>query len=197
MTRDGVWVLHHDPFTHRVMDQDKFVELCTYDELMEQNYKQGHNLDKYPNLKVCTLEDFFLTCKKYNMHAVVELKHKANRKHYDKIVELQKKCGVEADYIAFDFVDLVRMRELTDADLYYLVYNIKDSQIEKAKTLENCGISYDGDDPRNHANDCEMIRKCHAAGLKTATWAVDSVDTIKMLVNAGTECITTNAVTYE
>ncbi len=197
MTRDGVWVVHHDPFTHRVMDKDRFVELCTYDELLEQNFKQGHNLEKYPNLKVCTLEDFFKTCKKYNMHAVIELKHKGNQKHYDKIIELQKKYDVEADYIAFDFVDLVSMRKLTDADLYYLVYDIKDSQIKKALTLENCGISYDGDDKRNHANNCEMIRKCHEAGLKTATWAVDDVETIKMLYNAGTKYITTNAVTYE
>ena len=97
---------------------------------------------------------------------------------------------------AFDFEDLVKMRKLCDNDLFYLVYDIKDKQIKQAQSLENCGISYDGDDERNLANDCERVRKCHEAGLKTATWAVDDLDKIEKIYNAGTKFITTNAILY-
>ena len=196
MTKDGVWVLHHDPYTYRMMNKTRSLEKSTYDELMALDYTNGHNIDQYPHLKICTLEDFFKTCAKYNMHAVVELKYNRNLEHYDKIIALQKQYGVDATYIAFSFEDLVRLRELTDAPLYYLVYDIKDEDIEKAKTLTDCGISYDGNEKKNLANDGAMIKKCHEAGLQTATWAVDDLSIIETLVGYGTKYITTNAITY-
>ena len=36
------------------------------------------NIDQYPNLKICTLEDYLKTCVQYNMTAVIELKGKNN-----------------------------------------------------------------------------------------------------------------------
>jgi glycerophosphoryl diester phosphodiesterase len=196
MTKDGVWVIHHDPVTYRVMNGTKAVELSTLDELNELDFKVGHNIDKYPNLKICTLEEFYQQCAKYNMHAVVEIKYNRNRKYYDKLLALAEKYNVETTYIAFNYEDLVTLRAICDNELYYLVYDIHDKQIEQASKLENCGISYDGNDPRNIANDGEMIKKCHAAGVKTATWAVDDLELIEKLVGYGTKYVTTNSVTY-
>ena len=196
MTRDGVWVLHHDPITYRMMDKNRVVEASTYNQLMKLNYTGGHNIDKYPELKICTFEEYIKVCAEYNMHAVIELKYNRNRKHYGKLLDIINKYGVDADFIAFSFEDLVDLRKICDNDLYYLVDDIKDEQIESAKTLENCGISYDGNCDKNVENDCEMIKKCHEAGIKTATWAVDDVERIETLFNAGTKYITTNSVTY-
>ena len=197
MTRDGVWILHHDPITYRLMDKNRVVEACTYDQLMKLTYVKGSNIDKYPDLKICTFEEYIKVCAEYGMHAVIELKYNRNQKHYDKLLEIIKKYGVDATFIAFSFEDLVALRKLCDNDLYYLVDDIKDEQIELAKTLENCGISYDGNHEKNVANDCEMVRKCHEAGLKTATWAVDDVERIQTLYRVGTKYITTNSVTYK
>ncbi len=195
-TRDGVWILHHDPVTTRMMDKSRVVELSTYDELLKLNYTNGHNIAKYPELKVCTLEDFFKTCAKYGMTCTVELKYNRNRQYYQEIIDLQKKYGVEANYIAFAFEDLVTFREITDAKLFLLVDEITDEDIAKAKTVENCGISYDCNNENNTANDCAMIKKVHEAGLETATWTCDSLELMEKLVRAGTKYITTNCITY-
>ncbi len=195
-TRDGVWILHHDPVTTRMMDKSRVVELSTYDELLKLNYTNGHNIAKYPELKVCTLEDFFKTCAKYGMTCTVELKYNRNRQYYQEIIDLQKKYGVEANYIAFAFEDLVTFREITDAKLFLLVDEITDEDIAKAKTVENCGISYDCNNENNTANDCAMIKKVHEAGLETATWTCDSLELMEKVVRAGTKYITTNCITY-
>ena len=130
------------------------------------------------------------------MTATIELKYNRNRDHYYKIVNLAEKYKVEATYIAFALEDLVQFRELCDSPLYLLVNNITDEDIEKAKTVENCGISYDCNREENTANDCEMIKRVHAAGLKTATWTCDRLDLMEKLVRAGTKYITTNCITY-
>ena len=195
-TRDGVWIVHHDPVTTRMMDKSRVIELSTYDELLKLNYTNGHNVDKYPELKICTLEDYFKTCAKYGMVAVIELKYNRNRQYYQELIDLQNKYGVTTNYIAFSFEDLVDLRKITDSDLYLLVDDISDEAIEKAKSLENCGISYDCNSEHNTGNDCEWIKKVHAAGLKTATWTCDSVELMEKLVRAGTKYITTNCITY-
>jgi len=195
-TRDGVWVVHHDPITTRMMNKTLPLELATYDDLLKLNYTNGHNIDKYPELKVCTLEDFFKTCAKYGMTCTVELKYNRNRQHYQEIIDLQNKYGVEASYIAFSFEDLVDFRKITDAPLYLLVDEITDEAIEKAKSLENCGISYNCNLEHNTGNDCEWIKKIHVAGLTTATWTCDSLELMEKLVRTGTKYITTNCITY-
>lgn len=195
-TLDGRWVLHHDPITYRMMDGLRVVELSTLDQLDKLSYNNGHNVDKYPDLKMCTLEQFFDACARYNMHAVVEIKYNRNRSHYDEIIELQKQYGVDATYIAFSYENLPELRKLTDAPLFLLVDEITDDAIEKAKTVENCGISYNCNLEHNTGNDCEMIKRVHAAGLETATWTCDSLELMEKLVKAGTKYITTNCITY-
>ena len=180
-TIDGVWVLHHDPVTYRMMDKSGYIELMTYDQLMKYNYSNGHNIDKYPNLKVCKLEEFFKACEKYGMTAVVEIKYNHTIMHFDELVEIASRYNIDVQYIAFSFADLVKMRKHCDNDLFYLVYDINDKQIERALSVENCGISYDGNDERNLENDCARIRKCHEAGLVTATWAVDDLEKIEKI----------------
>ena len=57
-TKDGVWVISHDSHTYRMMDQAR---LCRKD-LRRAAYLQygqwGESFDQYPNLKICTLEDY-------------------------------------------------------------------------------------------------------------------------------------------
>ena len=193
-TRDGVWVIHHDPVTTRMMDKSRVIELSTYDELMKLNYANGHNIDKYPELKICTLEDYIKKCAEYNMHAVIEIKYNRNRKYYGEMVDMLKKYGVDASFIAFDFEDLVDLRKICDFPLFYLVEDIKDEQIEQAKTVENCGISFGCNYESNR--DGVMIKKIIDAGLHTACWSATDLETVIMMYNYGVEYITTDCITY-
>ena len=102
-TADGVWVVSHDITTYRMMDKSAFIEKKTYDELMTYKIDNGSNLEKYPDLKLCSFEEYLEICKKYNMAAVIELKGKNNTEHYDEVVKLVEQYGVEAVYISFHF----------------------------------------------------------------------------------------------
>lgn len=75
-TKDGVWIISHDSHTYRMMDKSAFIEKKTYEELMDMNVDNGVNIDKYEDLKICSLEEYLDICKKYNMTPVIELKGK-------------------------------------------------------------------------------------------------------------------------
>ena len=77
-TADGVWVIHHDFLTFRMMNASKNIEETTYEDLMKLNYNNGHNIEDYKDLKICTLEEYLEVCQRYHMNAFIELKSKKN-----------------------------------------------------------------------------------------------------------------------
>ena len=141
-TKDGVWVISHDSHTYRMMDQHAFVEKKTYDELRTYNTDNGVNIDQYPNLKICTLEDYLKTCVQYNMTAVIELKGKNNTEHYDEIMKLVADTGAKPLFISFHLENLQQIRKLSqDVPVWYLVQKIDDQAIADAKAFcEKNGI---------------------------------------------------------
>ncbi len=192
-TADGVWIVSHDTHTYRMMDQSAWVEKKTYDELMEMTVDNGSNIEDYPDLKFCSLEEYLRICRDYNMVAVIELKGKKNTEHYDEIIDLVERCGVESVYISFHFENLQKIRELTDCQVYYLVQEIEDEDIELAKTLENCGIDFNGEKEANFENG--MIQKCMDNGLAVGAWTIDDTELLDKLVDNGVTLITTDNIT--
>lgn len=192
-TADGVWIVSHDTHTYRMMDQSAWVEKKTYDELMEMTVDNGSNIEDYPDLKFCSLEEYLRICRDYNMVAVIELKGKKNTEHYDEIIGLVEQYGVESVYISFHFENLQKIRELTDCQVYYLVQEIEDEDIELAKTLENCGVDFNGEKEANFENG--MIQKCMDNGLAVGAWTIDDTELLDKLVDNGVTLITTDNIT--
>lgn len=192
-TADGVWIVSHDTHTYRMMDQSAWVEKKTYDELMEMTVDNGSNIEDYPDLKFCSLEEYLRICRDYNMVAVIELKGKKNTEHYDEIIDLVEQYGVDSVYISFHFENLQKLRELTDSQVYYLVQEIEDEDIELAKTLENCGIDFNGEKEANFENG--MIQKCMDNGLAVGAWTIDDTELLDKLVDNGVTLITTDNIT--
>lgn len=192
-TKDGVWVVTHDVNTYRMMDKMSWVEKKTYDELMEETVDNGSNIENYPDLKICTLEEYLQICVKYGMTAVIELKGKNNTEYYSDVTDLVEKYGVDAVYISFHFENLEKIRELTDAPVYYLVQEIEDEDIELAKTLENCGIDFNGEKEENFENG--MIEKCIDSGLDVGAWTINDTELLDKLVASGVTLITTDCIT--
>ncbi len=193
-TKDGVWVVHHDPVTTRVTDKNYVVELSTLNKLYSATMDFGHNIDKYPYLKICTLEEYIKKCAEYKMHAVIELKYNRNRQYYGEIIDMLEKYDVPASFIAFAYEDIEEIRRISDYPVFLLVDDIKDSDIVKAKQLENSGISFDCNHEKNR--DGVMIKKVQEAGLHTACWSARDLETVKLMYSYGVEYITTDCVTY-
>ena len=192
-TKDGVWVVTHDVNTYRMMDKMSWVEKKTYDELMEETVDNGSNIENYPDLKICTLEEYLQICVKYGMTAVIELKGKNNTEYYSDVTDLVEKYSVDAVYISFHFENLEKIRELTDAPVYYLVQEIEYEDIELAKTLENCGIDFNGEKEENF--ETGMIEKSIDSGLDVGAWTINDTELLDKLVASGVTLITTDSIT--
>ena len=195
-TKDGVWVIQHDVNTYRMMDLTKNIEKCTYKELMQHKTDNGVNIDKYPDLKICTLDEYLECCKKYNMTAVIEFKGKNNTEHYDEVVASVKKSGATVAYISFHEECLKAMRKLTDADMFFLSQIIDDDAISVAKSIENCGLDFNGNKEENFDNDSAPIKNAAEAGLTLGAWTIDDTETMQKLLDLGVDYITTDNITY-
>lgn len=192
-TADGVWIVSHDTHTYRMMDKSAFVEKKAYSQLMEMTVDNGSNIEKYKDLRFCSLEEYLQICKDYNMTAVIELKGKNNTEHYDEIVALVDKIQVEAVYISFHIENLEKIRALTDNQVYYLVKEITQEDIDLAKAIKNCGIDFDAHKDENFEND--MISRCIDQGLSLGAWTVDDTALLDKLVENGVTLITTDNIT--
>lgn len=196
-TADGVWVVQHDKNTYRMMDLTKNIEKCTYEELMSHNTDNGNNIDDYPNLKICTLEEYMEICDKYSMDAVIEFKGESNQEHYDEVIDMINRYpNVKVTFISFQFSDLEALRKVCDNDLMYLVQKIEPEDIELAKSIDNCGIDFNANKEENWENDAQIIKDCQAAGLKLGGWTVDKLEVMQKLLDVGVDMVTTNCITY-
>lgn len=99
-TKDGVWVLSHDKTTEKMLNSKYLINDTSYNKLAAENVKYGNNIENYPDLKMCTLDEYLQICKKYDMVAVIEVKDENNTAHCDEIVNLVEKHKVEAVYIS-------------------------------------------------------------------------------------------------
>jgi glycerophosphoryl diester phosphodiesterase len=195
-TSDGVWVVQHDVNTYRMMDFTKSIEKCTYEELLEHNTDNGNNIEDYPNLKICTLDEFLQACQDYNMTAVIELKGKNNTEHYDEIIDTISNYSCDVTFISFHEENLKKLRELSDAPMFYLCYTIDDEAIEIAKSIENCGLDFDASKKGNFKDDAKVIKQAQSEGLTLGAWTIDDLDTAETLINLGIDYITTDCITY-
>lgn len=193
-TKDGVWIISHDSHTYRMMDKSAFIEKKTYEELMDMNVDNGVNIDKYEDLKICSLEEYLDICKKYNMTPVIELKGKNNTEYYSEIVELANQFEVNPVYISFHIENLQTMRRLTHCKMYYLVQKISEDDIQDAKSIKNCGIDFNGNKDKNFKSD--IIKKCQDAGLELGAWTINEEDALQKLEQYGITLITTDCIEY-
>lgn len=193
-TKDGVWIISHDSHTYRMMDKSAFIEKKTYEELMDMNVDNGVNIDKYEDLKICSLEEYLDICKKYNMTPIIELKGKNNTEYYSEIVELANQFEVNPVYISFHIENLQTMRRLTQCKMYYLVQKISEDDIQDAKSIENCGIDFNGNKDKNFKSD--IIKKCQDAGLELGAWTINEEDALQKLEQYGITLITTDCIEY-
>lgn len=192
-TADGVWIVSHDVNSYRMMDKTANIEKKTFDELMTHKVDNGVNIEQYPDLTYCTFEEYLQICKEYNMVAVIELKGKNNTEHYQEIIDLAKQYDVKTIYISFHEENLIELRKLTNAKLYFLTQKISDKDIEFAKSLDNCGIDFNGNKEANLEND--MIQKCIDAGIDLGAWTIDDIETLDLLIKKGVVVITTDCIT--
>lgn len=191
---DGVWVVMHDDTIDRMTNGTGKVTDYTYDQLQQFKIDAGNNIDQYPDLSICSFEKALDICKEYGLTPFIEIK----QGYSDAIANLvnmikEKDMETKSVIISFDYPCLQDVRKLTNTiPLYYLVEDIKEEDIQKAKDLQNAGIDFQVD---NEANTAEKVSLITNAGLPACSWTVDTIADAEKLYDMQVYNITTNCIT--
>ena len=178
-----------------MMNKAKRIEAKTYEELSKLKINRGSDIENYSDLKICTLEEYLAICKKYEMTAIIEVKGKNNTEYYSEVVDAVNTIGAKAIFISFHFTDLVKLRELTSSPLYLLVMEMKEEHLELVKTLENCGIDFNGNKTSVLTND--LIARCIEENVPLISWTINEPELFDSLANSGITYITTDRLYKE
>ncbi len=73
-TLDGNWMILHDDTVDRMTNGTGQIKNLTLEKLQSLNIDSGINVAQYKDLKVPKLEDYLLTCKKWELMPVIEMK---------------------------------------------------------------------------------------------------------------------------
>lgn len=189
LTRDGVWVLSHTSPLIGKFSMLGTVEKSDFAELRSYPYTHGTNYWEYPDLRISTLDEFLDVFVGSETRPQIEIK----TKDYDSlasVVDTVRARGMEktAIIISFDLKQLQVIREYdSDIELWYLVYRIKQKDIDTAKALGNCWLSAD-----RSLNGERTISMTLSQGVPLSLWTVDSIKDAEKLYNMGVRYMETD-----
>lgn len=191
LTKDGVWVVHHDENIFRLTNGYLNIAESTYEELQNYVVDNGVNVNKYPNQKIATLEEYLVVCKDVGIIPQIEIKAGSEEK-LQEILELLDKYALRENAIIISFnVDMLRkVRALDESiELWYLVEEITDESLKECKS-NSFALAF------NHLkNDDTSVKKVLEAQIKVCAWTVDDIEALERLYQLGVKYFTTNSIT--
>ena len=193
LTRDNVWVLAHTSPLASKFSMLGRVEGSFYDTLRQLPYSHGTNYWLYPELRIATLDEFLDVFVGKKTRPQIEIK----TNDYDSlnsVVDAIRAKGLrkKAIIISFDLKQLQTIRAYdSKIELWYLVYRIKQKDIDAAKALGNCWISAD-----YHMNTEKTIRRAIDQNVPLSLWTVDTVRDAEKLYGMGLRFIETDRLYY-
>ncbi len=191
-TSDGVWVIMHDDDVKRTTDGEGNVSDFTYEQLSLLNIDSGSGIDKYPNEKIPTLEEYLDVCRQYSMRPFIEIKSTATPEQAADIYSVLCKHSYEKEctVISFNLGVLESLRALdSDLDIYYLSTFITEKDIS-ACIKNNFGLDFN--QAKEH-NTAKVLNKVYDNGISLAAWTVKTQQQYNRMIDNGINIITCNS----
>lgn len=188
-TADGKFVIGHDDNYKRLSGEEIFLEKETLERLREVVFFDKDGTKNRVDLRPATLENYLSIVKKYEKHAVLELKSDFTDEEIARIIEIIREYDYldNLTFISFNYDNLLRVRKiLPNQSAQYLFWKITDAEIER---LVRDKIDVDVWVVELTK---EQIEACHRAGLKVNCWTVDDPKKAEELDSWGIDIITSN-----
>lgn len=188
-TADGKFVIGHDDNYKRLSGEEIFLEKETLERLREVVFFDKDGTKNRVDLRPATLENYLSIVKKYEKHAVLELKSNFTDEEIARIIEIIREYDYldNLTFISFNYDNLLRVRKiLPNQSAQYLFWKITDAEIER---LVRDKIDVDVWVVELTK---EQIEACHRAGLKVNCWTVDDPKKAEELASWGIDIITSN-----
>lgn len=188
-TANGRFVLGHDDNLKRVAGEDIHLEGSSLEALQSIVLYDKDGTKGRVDLRPATLENYLSICKKYEKHAVLELKSQFTNEEIDTIIRIINEFDYmhNLTFISFNYDNLLKVRRiLPEQAAQYLFWKVTPEEIERLKR--------DKIDVDVWCKELtkEQIEACHEAGLKVNCWTVDTAEEAERLVEWGIDYITTN-----
>lgn len=190
---DGHFVLMHDSTLDRTTNGTGNIEDFTLAQIKELTIDEGANIYKYPNLKVPTLEEFLLVCKKWSLTPVIEIKS-MNTSSAKKFLDIINKWGFEHQAVVISFSKPV-MEVLRQESKNIILQPLLDLTIENIDYCYNLGKNTMMDSYYENITK-ENIEYAHSKGILVNCWTVDNASKKDELFRLGIDMITTNIVIH-
>lgn len=188
-TADGNFVIGHDDNYKRISGEEIYLERETLEALEKVVFFDKDGTKIRADLRPARLETYLKIVKKYEKHAIVELKSNFSIEEVAKIIEIVKSYDYlgNTTFISFIYDNLTKIKSiLPEQSCQYLFWKVTDEEI---KRLVRDKIDVDVWVVELTK---EQIEACHKAGLKVNCWTVDDPKKAEELESWGIDIITSN-----
>lgn len=188
-TKDGHFICCHDSNIERVSGQDAVIEEMTLGEIEAVCLYERGTSESRGYLRIPRLSDYINICKKYSKHCVAEIKGLMQKEALAAIIGQFEQADMlgNTTFIAFDFENLVRIREMYPGQpVQYLTGRVDDELIDLlASHKMDLDVHY-------KSLTRENVKKLHDAGIMINCWTVDNKKDAEELASWGVDHITSN-----
>lgn len=188
-TADGHFIVGHDDNYKRISDEEIYLEKETLARLQEVVFFDKDGTKGRVDLRPATLENYLSIVKKYEKHAILELKSDFTDEEIAKIIEIIKSYDYldNLTFISFNYENLKRVRKiLPNQSAQYLFWKLTDEEIARLKEDK-----IDADVWCIELTE-EQIKKAHEAGLSVNCWTVNEKENGEKFASWGIDYITSN-----
>ncbi|MFA6730408.1 MAG: glycerophosphodiester phosphodiesterase family protein [Eubacteriales bacterium] len=188
-TADGQFILLHDDHTERVGTDCLYPEKTTFETLRDLKLKDKNGDRTRADLRLCSLEEYVATCKRYGKHCVLELKGSYSESVLSDMINRIVKAGYleNLTFISFSLDNLIKVRGLLpDQSAQYLTTEFNEKILA---AMREYGLDLDIYFGGLKEGDVAVI---HGAGFKVNCWTVDKKEDAERLVSWGVDFITSN-----
>ncbi len=188
-TADGHFVIGHDDNYKRIAGEEIYLEKESLERLQEVVFFDKDGTKDRVDLRPSRLENYLKIVKKYEKHAILELKSDFTKEEIAKIIEIVKSYDYleNTTFISFIYDNLTKIKEiLPNQSTQYLFWKVTDEEIAR--------LVRDKIDVDVWVKELtkEQIEKCHKAGLTVNCWTVDERELGESLAEWGIDYITSN-----
>jgi glycerophosphoryl diester phosphodiesterase len=190
-TTDGHWIVHHDRTVDRMTNGTGKAKDFTFEEIRSLNIVAGNGLEAHSDLRIPTLGEVLDICKRYGMHAFIEIEEYHHDADLERLVQVVDRHGMleSCSFICFESDSLKKVRAIVpQVPLGYLsAKQPSDADLRLVEQLKPAFLDYD-----YRSIQPEDIRLLAAEGIHVSIWTVNSQDDAARFIESGVTYITTD-----
>lgn len=192
LSKDGHWVIMHDPTVDRMTDGTGEIKSLTLEQLKGLKIDRGSGIKKYPDEHIPTLKEYLDVVTGGGCIPIIEIKIKGHYDFKDLVYTLREYNLTEkAIVIDYDTEQLMTIRKLCpELKMQILCHNISQQFIDKAEEIGNCGL----DVMYNFLSKEDLCRQLVDKGMSFNCWTIDSEAALEKIYKFGSQFATTNCI---